>query len=147
MAQRRCARRLRVKERPPAPPTCWRSLASAMVSAQRCARGRPSTCSCSAQRQPAQRQTETESKRRQRIVSWRSPRVDFLLEFVPRTLAAQAQSRTFAAHYLKYVKHRRSHGLAGEHCARSVDEKASLHGRFFREGTQSGLGRGRGKGL
>src|SRR5204862_5258286 len=47
-------------------------------------------------------------------------------KLVPRSLAAQAHRRTLTAHYLKHVKHRRPHGLAGQHCAPGINEKASF---------------------
>src|SRR5438045_8500759 len=61
------------------------------------------------------------------------------LKLIPRTLAAQTHDCTLAADYLKHVKHRRSHSLSGQHCARSIDEKASFLLRLFSKCAQRGF--------
>src|SRR5215831_2285353 len=63
-----------------------------------------------------------------------------LVEFIPGTLAAQAQGRAVTPDYLKHLKHGWPDGLAGEHCARSIDEKASLYCGLFGESAERAFG-------
>src|SRR6185503_8357693 len=63
-------------------------------------------------------------------------------EFMPWHLAAQAGHGTVAADDVEHFKHRWTHGLAGEHRARSVDEETGLDAGFICESPQGFFGGG-----